>query len=264
MNKTIFEISKMDCPSEENLIRMKLEGLTDIKKLDFDIAARGMTVYHKGSNSEIEQKLIELNLGAKIIFSGKSEQKEFSDYNPQRKILFTVLGINLSFFILEMLTGIISQSMGLVADSLDMLADSLVYGISLWAVGSTLVHKKIVARIAGYLQIVLASLGFLEIIRRLVLSENIPGFSTMIIVSILALVANGISLAILQKSKNKEEVHIKASMLFTSNDILINLGVIIAGVLVHVFSSNIPDLTIGLIVFVLVLQGAFRILKLSK
>lgn len=30
MQKSIFEISKMDCPSEENLIRMKLEGVTSI------------------------------------------------------------------------------------------------------------------------------------------------------------------------------------------------------------------------------------------
>ena len=56
----------------------------------------------------------------------------------------------------------------------------------------------------------------------------------------------------------------KASMIFTSNDVVINLGVIIAGILVNYLSSNKPDLIIGTIVFVLVIQGAFRILKLSK
>ena len=56
----------------------------------------------------------------------------------------------------------------------------------------------------------------------------------------------------------------KASMIFTSNDIIINLGVIIAGFLVHWLHSNKPDLIIGSIVFALVIQGAFRILKLSK
>jgi Co/Zn/Cd efflux system component len=56
----------------------------------------------------------------------------------------------------------------------------------------------------------------------------------------------------------------KASMIFTSNDVIINLGVIIAGILVHYLSSDKPDLIIGTIVFVLVSQGAFRILKLSK
>jgi Co/Zn/Cd efflux system component len=53
-------------------------------------------------------------------------------------------------------------------------------------------------------------------------------------------------------------------MIFTSNDVIINLGVIIAGVLVNWSNSNKPDLIIGTIVFVLVIQGAIRILKLSK
>ena len=86
----------------------------------------------------------------------------------------------------------------------------------------------------------------------------------MIVVSILALIANGICLYILQKSKSKKEAHMKASMIFTSNDVIINLGVIIAGVLVNWLQSSKPDLIIGTIVFVLVVQGAMRILKLSK
>ena len=56
----------------------------------------------------------------------------------------------------------------------------------------------------------------------------------------------------------------KASMIFTSNDVIINTGVIIAGLLVYWLNSNKPDLIIGTIVFVLVIQGALRILNLSK
>jgi Co/Zn/Cd efflux system component len=86
----------------------------------------------------------------------------------------------------------------------------------------------------------------------------------MIIVSIFALIANGICLYLLQQSKGKEEAHMKASMIFTSNDVIINLGVILAGALVLWLDSNKPDLIIGSIVFALVIQGAFRILKLGK
>ena len=163
-----------------------------------------------------------------------------------------------------MTTGLISKSMGLVADSLDMLADSFVYGISLLAVGGTVIKKKRIAKIAGYFQIALATIGFLEVLRRFFGEQKLPDFSTMIVVSVFALIANGICLYILQKSKIKEEAHMKASMIFTSNDVIINLGVIIAGILVNWLSSNKPDLIIGTIVFVLVIQGAFRILKLSK
>jgi len=53
-------------------------------------------------------------------------------------------------------------------------------------------------------------------------------------------------------------------MIFTSNDIIINMGAITAGFLVSWFNSNKPDLFIGGIVFLLVMQGAIRILKLYK
>merc|ERR1711916_232153 len=99
------------------------------------------------------------------------------------------LDINFEFFIIEMTTGIISKSMGLVADSLDMLADSFVYGLSLIAVGGTVLKKKRIAKYAGYFQITLAIIGIVEVIRRFLGYEALPVFSTMIIVSVFALIA---------------------------------------------------------------------------
>lgn len=264
MYKTIFEITKMDCPSEENLIRMKLDGISSIANLDFDIPNRKLTVFYNGEIDKIEKSVFELNLGGKKISTEQTDKTEFSENSNQKKLLWTVLGINFTFFLIEMTTGIISKSMGLVADSLDMLADSFVYGISLFAVGGTLTRKKQIAKLAGYFQITLAIIGFIEVLRRFFGDEKLPDFWTMIIISIFALIANGICLYILQRSKSKEEVHMKASMIFTSNDVIINLGIIVAGLLVNWLNSSKPDLIIGTIVFVLVIQGAFRILKLSK
>ena len=264
MEKTIFEITKMDCPSEENLIRMKLEGISGIQQLDFDIQNRKLTVFHYGEIEQIEKSILELNLGGQKLSTEQTEPVEFEKNTNQRKLLWTVLGINFAFFIIEMSTGFVSKSMGLVADSLDMLADSFVYGMSLFAVGGSFMLKRRIANLAGYFQIILAILGFAEVLRRFLNTEKLPDFSTMIIVSIFALIANGICLYLLQKSKSKEEAHMKASMIFTSNDVIINIGVIIAGFLVHWLHSNKPDLIIGTIVFVLVIQGAVRILKLGK
>lgn len=90
-----------------------------------------------------------------------------------------------------------------------------------------------------------------------------PDFSAMIIVSVLALTADGFCLYLLQRSKSKE-AHMQASAIFTSNDVIINLGVIIAGILVYWLDSNKPDLIVGTIVFVVVVRGAVKILKLGK
>lgn len=254
----------MDCPSEENLIRLKLEGISGIKNLDFDIPNRKLSVYHLGSSDAIENVIIDLNLGGRKLLSEKTIETQFKENKQQKKLLWAVLAINFAFFIIEITSGLISKSMGLVADSLDMLADSFVYGISLFAIGSSVIRKKLIAKIAGYFQIMLAIIGFLEVIRRFFYTDKLPDFSTMIFISILALVANTICLYLLQKSKSKEEAHMQASMIFTSNDIIINVGVITAGILVNALNSNLPDLLIGAIVFIIVIRGAVRILKLGK
>lgn len=263
MQKTVFKISKMDCPSEENLIKIKLSDIDGIKKLDFDLDERILTLYHNSNVDVIINSIRELNLNESLISSEETVIVITESKTNQSKLLWTVLIINFAFFIIEMSTGLISKSMGLVADSLDMLADSFVYGLSLIAVGGTVLKKKRIAKYAGYFQITLAIIGIVEVIRRFLGFEVLPVFSTMVIISIFALIANGICLYLLQKSKS-QEAHMRASMIFTSNDIIINLGVITAGALVHWLHSGLPDLIIGIIVFGLVIQGAFRILKLSK
>lgn len=263
MQKTTFEIPRMDCPSEENLIRIKLDGMPEIRNLDFDLQNRRLTVFHDGRLEAIESSIADLNLGGRRVSTEESEQHEFAEATGQRKLLWTVLAINFAFFAIEMATGLISRSMGLVADSLDMLADSFVYAISLFAVGGTAARKTGIARLAGYFQMLLAVVGFVEVLRRFFGAEAMPDFSTMIVVSILALVANATCLYLLQKSRS-EEAHMRATMIFTSNDVIINLGVIAAGVLVKWLDSGTPDLVVGAIVFVVVIRGAFTILKLGR
>jgi Co/Zn/Cd efflux system component len=72
-----------------------------------------------------------------------------------------------------------------------------------------------------------------------------------------------VCLYLLQRNKSKE-AHMQASMIFTSNDIIINTGVIVAALMVHWFQSGYPDLIIGALVFVIVARGAYRILQLGK
>lgn len=264
MYKAIFKIDKMDCPCEENLIRLKLENLDNIIHQDYNLSERTLTIIHDGSIEQIESAISELNLGSTLLNNVATVfAKNNNEDKKQRKALWAVLIINFAFFVIEMTTGIFSKSMGLVADSLDMLADAFVYTLSLFAVGAAIARKKKVALISGYFQILLAVLGFVEVVKRFVGIEEVPHFQTMITISILALIANSACLLILQKTKSKD-AHIQASLIFSSNDVIINTGVILAGFLVWWLDSNIPDLLIGSIVFAIVIRGAMRILKLAK
>lgn len=255
----------MDCPSEEQMIRMKLSDLSTIDSLDFDIPNRQLTVYHSDKHDGIFQRLETLNFDTSLVDSIPVDRFATVTEKPERerKLLWQVLAINFFFFALELTTGFISNSMGLVADSLDMLADSIVYGLALFAVGGTMARKKNIAKLAGYFQFALAAVGFIEVIRRFIGLETAPAFQTMIFISVLALMGNALCLYLLQKSKSKD-AHMKASMLFTSNDLIVNVGVIVAGGLVYFTNSNYPDLIVGTIIFFIVGRGAFNILKLSK
>lgn len=267
MQKTIFHIKEMDCPSEESLIRMKLEEIPDIARIDINIQDRKTTIFHRANTAEIEKLLSELKLGSSLVSSEVIEEElsgaDGKKDRKQKKILWTVLFINFGFFIIEMVTGLVSRSMGLVADSLDMLADAFMYAISLFAVGKAVGTKKRVAGAIGYFQILLAVSGLFEVARRFIFNESIPDFQFMIGISVLALAANGISLYILEKAKSNE-AHIRASMICTSNDVIMNLGVIVGGILVFLLDSAIPDLVVGVVVFGIVIRGALRILKLAK
>ena len=254
MKKTIFKIEQMDCPSEENLIRMKLQNIEGIAKQEFDLKGRVLTVYHTGDYKVIEHQLATLNLGSRFIESLAAGDFHAEEDNRQRKVLWIVLAINFGFFLIEMSTGILSKY---------MLADAFVYGLSLFAVGAAVSRKKRVALICGYFQILLAAIGFIEVIRRFIGAEEMPVFQTMISISILALIANVICLLLLQRTKSND-AHIQASIIFSSNDVIINAGVILAGFLVWQLDNQIPDLVIGSIVFAIVVRGALRILKLAK
>lgn len=263
MNKSIFKINKMDCSSEEQMIRMKLESFDQVEQLSFDIPNRLLEVFHTGEVKSIHEAVRSLKLNDVLIETKEVEAPIAVDDSAQRKMLWWVLGINLGLFFVEMTFGWLSISMGLIADSLDMLADSIVYGLSLLAVGTTVNRKKHVAKISGYFQMLLALLGFAEVLRRFFGESETPIFELMIIISLLALIGNLISLKLINGVKS-EEAHMKASAIFTSNDIVVNSGVIIAGILVFVTSSKWPDLIIGAIIFAVVFRGALRILSLSK
>ena len=181
----------------------------------------------------------------------------------QRKVLWVVLAINAAFFVIEIMFGLFSRSMGLVADSLDMMADALVYGMSLAVVGAAVAQKKRVALWSGCLQLLLAVLGLAEVIRRFIGAEMLPDFKAMIGISLLALAANSVCLWLLQQMKSND-AHIRASVIFSANDVIINMGVIVAGLLVWLLDSRIPDLVVGIVVFLIVLRGAIKMLRMAR
>ncbi len=262
MRRTLLAIPKMDCPSEERLIRMALDGLDGVEGLQFDLQARTLSVLHQGEPGPVLSKLEPLGLGARVAESheaGPAEEAgpEVRDEAPTLRLL---LAINAALFLVEIVAGWLAQSTGLIADSLDMLADAFVYGLGLYAVGRSSGAKLRAAHASGVLQALLAAGVFVDVARRWVVGST-PEPPAMIGISALALAGNVTCLLLLARHRHGG-AHMKASWIFSTNDVLANLGVIAAGALVAATGSRLPDLVIGTLVAALVLLGAVRILRL--
>ena len=184
------------------------------------------------------------------------------DSKEQARILWIVLGVNVAMFVAEFVAGVIAQSTGLIADSLDMLADAAVYSVSLYAVGRSESLKRRAAMLSGVLQILLAVSVAGEILRRMFMGSE-PEPALMIGVSLIALVANVICLALIAKHRDGE-VHMRASWVFSKNDVIANIGVIAAGGLVLLLDEHWPDLVIGSLIVFVVLRGGISILVDAK
>jgi hypothetical protein len=267
ISKTIFIVPAMDCPSEEQMIRMALGSLS-IHTMDFDIPNRKLIICHSEEPNVVLDKLVPLGFGAKIESSQVLEDFEIKPIQldaakdaQERKVLIWLLALNGLMFFVEIIAGWIAQSAGLIADALDMFADAAVYVVALYAVGKAAQHKLKAAKLAGVVELLLTTLAFWRTGYQIYIG-TMPEPNAMIWISLLALTVNVTCLYLISKRKN-DGVHMRASYIFSANDVLANLGVIVAGVLVVWLNSPYPDWVIGLVIGFLVLSGAIRILRLK-
>ena len=126
--------------------------------------------------------------------------------SPQRiqsRLLVALLAINASMFLLEATIGWFARSTALLADSLDMLADAAVFAIALLAVGRSARFKTQAAFSTGVFQLVLGLAVAVDVLRRFLYGSE-PKSSFMIVTGFLALCANLLCMALLQKHRSGE------------------------------------------------------------
>lgn len=170
-----------------------------------------------------------------------------------------VLLINLSQVLLAGIVGVLAQSTGLLGAALDNLGDAAVYVVSLYAVGRAVAAKARAARLSGVLLIAMALILLAEITRRFVTGSEPIGWA-MILTAAINSATNLLCLRLL-RSHRERGVHLKASWIFTINDMLANLGIVMSGVAVIIVQSRWPDLLIGLVVVGIVIKGGWEILE---
>jgi cation diffusion facilitator family transporter len=176
----------------------------------------------------------------------------------QRRVLIVVLVINAVMFLAEFGAGLVAGSAALMADATDMLGDSLVYGVSLYAIAKSDRWKAGVAAFKGAF-ILLLGLGILVNVAIKIQSGVPPSSTLMLAFGGAALIANLVTVALLWRFR-AQDVNMASTFECSRNDVISNIGVLIAAGLVATTSSPWPDIVIGLAMAAIVLRSAVRVL----
>lgn len=180
------------------------------------------------------------------------------EMNGKKTVLWIVLLLNLTMFIVEVVAGYSADSKALLADSLDMLSDALVYGLSLIVVAKSIASQHKVAKIQGSLMALLALFVLAQTIGK-VFYPSLPVAETITSIGALALGANVLCLILLTRHKGNTP-SMRSSWICSRNDVIGNVGVIGAGFLVGLTQSMWPDIVVSFIMSVIVLRSAYKII----
>lgn len=161
----------------------------------------------------------------------------------QSKVLWIVLTINSVMFIIELVSGIWSNSLALTGDSLDMLGDALAYGSSLYVINMGSKAHAQSAMFKGGIMFLSAVIVFARAIYQLTFS-TVPELKVMSGIGVLALCANLVCLYLLTRHRN-DNINMSSVWLCSRNDIIANTSVLGAAGLVYITNSPLPDIVVG-------------------
>lgn len=180
-----------------------------------------------------------------------------ADVRAQARILRLALGLNLAMFVVGLGAGLVVHSSALIADSLDMLADAGAYAIALVAQQRGPAFKVSAARASGFVLTALGCAVLVDVVRRAFFGVPADG-TIMTVIACLSLATN---LYVLRKlgTIQGEGIHLRATWIFTSADVVANICVIVSGLIVGVTGSGYADLIVGAGIAIYVLAEAREI-----
>ena len=177
----------------------------------------------------------------------------------QATTLWLVLVVNAVMFGLEVLVGLLAGSVAVLADSSDMLGDTLVYGFSLYVINRSDRWRASAALLKGSIMAVFG-FGVMAQVGYKLLNPSAPDATLMSGIGIAALIANAGCLFLLTRHRH-DDINMRSTWLCSRNDIIANLGVIVAAVSVWLTHSIWPDVAISTIIMVVFLRSAFQVLR---
>ncbi|WP_245596225.1 cation diffusion facilitator family transporter [Paenibacillus taiwanensis] len=191
------------------------------------------------------------------------------------KTLWITLSLTLFFTIVEVIGGIMSNSLALLSDSAHMISDVLALGLSMAAIYMArrasnsrytfgYLRFEILASFLNGLALAIIAIGiFIEGVRRFITPQDI-NFQLMLIISSIGLVVNIVLTIVLSRSmKEEENLNIQSALWHFIGDLLSSIGVIVSAVLIYFTGMLWFDPLISMVIGCIIFIGGFRIIKES-
>lgn len=180
----------------------------------------------------------------------------------RRRVLWLVLGINALMFGVELVAGLVADSVALQADSLDMLGDTLVYGFSLAVVAGSVRARARSAQLKGVIMLLFGVAVAVQLVVKIV-TGSAPDPLLVSVTAAVALIANVICLALLHRHR-ADDINMRSTWICSRNDIVANVGVVASAGGVAWLQSAWPDVLVSLAIVVLFLSSAYGVLRESS
>lgn len=182
---------------------------------------------------------------------------------------FTIIAL---YMIVEVVGGIITNSLALLSDAGHMLSDAAALGLSYLAMKfgekkatltKTFGYKRfeiLAAFLNGITLVVISLYIFWEAYRRFTDPPEVIS-SGMLIISIIGLIVNIVAAFILMKGDTSENLNVRSAFLHVLGDMLGSFGAIIAALLIMFFGWSIADPVASVVVAVLIIISGWRVTK---
>ncbi|WP_082747903.1 cation diffusion facilitator family transporter [Bradyrhizobium macuxiense] len=262
VNTAQYRVTGMDCAACAAKIQGAVRKLQGVRDAKVSIASQMMTLEVDGEDPSLE--LIEETVTRLGYQLARADGLSGSDLDPHlapayRRALWIVVLLNVGYGLVEIVGGFISGSQALKADALDFLGDGSITFLALLSIGWSLRWRARSALLQG---LFLGALGMVVLLnaayRTIMLNQ--PEADLMGIFGFVALVVNLASAAVLVPHRTGD-ANVRAVWLFSRNDAIGNVAVVIAAGLVWWTGTPWPDLVVAFVIAGLFLQSSWVIVR---
>lgn len=198
---------------------------------------------------------------------------EHERLSADRRALGAALALISSFMVVEIVAGVLSDSLAVLADAGHMLSDSASLALALfaaWLAGRPSTPQRsfgyrraeILAALAnGVTLVVVAIWIFVEAARRFSDPPAVKG-GWVLVVGVIGLLVNLAAAGVLTRAASRS-LNVRGALLHVLADLLGSVGVIVAGVVILATGWELADPLVALLIGVLILASAWRLLSES-